>query len=108
MQGSLDFAHGERINKRSREGITIRVEVTKVEVPSARGGGAKEIFEKIMKDSRLGRVISEGSAALIKDRNRVAPFATGSEGMKIAGVLVTGDSKFHFSAGFPIDPAFFD
>jgi hypothetical protein len=108
MQGSRDIAYGERINKRSREGITIGVEVTKVKVPGAHRGGAKEIFKKIMKDSRLGRVVSEGRAVVIKDRNSVASFAAGRKSMEIAGVLVTGDSKFHFSAGFPIDPAFFD
>jgi hypothetical protein len=89
MQGSLNVAHGERFNKGSRKGTAGRVEVGKVKIPRALRSGAKKIFIKI-----------------VKDGDRVASFPARRLGMEISSVFVTGDSKFHFSAGFPVDPTF--
>jgi hypothetical protein len=59
-----------------------------------------------VKDSGFGGVIGEGRAIVVKDGDRVASFPAGRLGMEISSVFVTGDSKFHFSAGFPVDPTF--
>jgi hypothetical protein len=106
MQGSLNVAHGERFNKGSRKGTAGRVEVGKVKIPRALRSGAKKIFIKIVKDSSFGGVIGEGRAIVVKDGDRVASFPARRLGMEISSVFVTGDSKFHFSAGFPVDPTF--